>query len=313
MIYLFYGDDRYTINTDIDKIIKDNKIDNINVSRYNYNECSYKEIIKDITTISLFDDKKVVIVDNANIFKTKDKNIDKDIEDEEEFLRYLKNPNNNTILIFISDKVNINKKIFKEVKKTGIVVVYNEEKNIYLLAKKLFDNYKISDEDINYLISLISNDTYRLHNEIDKLKMYKVNELLITRNDIDELVFYMEEADYNKLVASIINNDKDCAISIYKEFIKRKEEPLVILLGIAKRIRLMYQVKNLISRGYTNDEIATILGEKSGYIYYVSKDASLYSSKELLDYISLFADKDYEAKIGKINIGDWLEVFILTK
>ena len=182
-----------------------------------------------------------------------------------------------------------------------------------MLAKKLFDNYKISDEDINYLISLISNDTYRLHNEIDKLKMYKVNELLITRNDIDELVFYMEEADYNKLVASIINNDKDCAISIYKEFIKRKEEPLVILLGIAKRIRLMYQVKNLISRGYTNDEIATILGEKSGYIYYVSKDASLYSSKELLDYISLFADKDYEAKIGKINIGDWLEVFILTK
>ena len=68
MIYAFYGNEPFLINKEINKIIKDNNISDFNISNYDLSEFSLQDIIDDALTVSLFDEKKAIIVNNAYIF-----------------------------------------------------------------------------------------------------------------------------------------------------------------------------------------------------------------------------------------------------
>ena len=121
MLYLLFGKQRYLIEKEIDKIILDNNITNLNTSRYNLETDELKYILEDAEMLSLFDEKKLIIVDNSYIFSTIKRKKDIDTTD---FEKYLLNPNPQTILVFISNDENINniKKIVKTIKKNGKVI-----------------------------------------------------------------------------------------------------------------------------------------------------------------------------------------------
>ena len=57
MIYLFYGEEEFLIDSEIKKLISKNKIDSNSISRYDLDIDSIKSVIDDACTISLFDDK----------------------------------------------------------------------------------------------------------------------------------------------------------------------------------------------------------------------------------------------------------------
>ena len=82
MIYAFYGNEPFLINKEINKIIKDNNISDFNISNYDLSEFSLQDIIDDALTVSLFDEKKAIVVNNAYIFtgtalkKDKEDNLD---------------------------------------------------------------------------------------------------------------------------------------------------------------------------------------------------------------------------------------------
>ena len=98
MNYLLYGTEKYLIDKEIKNIISNNNFDDLNISKYDLEFNTIKEILEDAKTVSLFDDNKLIIVDNASIFSRTTKKID-DIDLLED---YLKNNNSNTFIIFIN-------------------------------------------------------------------------------------------------------------------------------------------------------------------------------------------------------------------
>ena len=78
MVYILYGTINYLINKEITKIIKDNNIEEINVNKYDLNNTYLIDIVNDASSMSLFDDKKIIIVDKIYIFNgNKKKNLKK--------------------------------------------------------------------------------------------------------------------------------------------------------------------------------------------------------------------------------------------
>ena len=131
MNYLFYGTEQYLIEKEIKKIINDSKLDKINVNYYDLENTFINDIIDDALTFSLFDDKKIIVVENSYIFTgtTNKKLLDQDTKQLEE---YLDHPNENTILIFSinKDKIDGRKKITTKMKKQGCVKEFNEITNL---------------------------------------------------------------------------------------------------------------------------------------------------------------------------------------
>ena len=311
MLYLLYGTENYLIKKEIDKILDTNSIEKINVSEYNLEIDNFRDIIEDANTISLFADKKAIIVNNSYIFTGK--NV-KSENDPELFLDYFKNINPDSIIIFTvdSEKLDERKKLVKEIRKIGTVKEFNKKNDLTDILKNMFEDYNISIQDIRFMLDRCGNNLDILSQEVNKIKIYKDEDKNITKEDIINLTSKNIDIDIFGFVDTIVNKNKNKALEIYKEMLINGEEPIKILVILANQFRIIYQAKELYRQGYSGNDIATMIGIHPYRIKLALEKARDYNSDTLLKYLEKLADLDYDIKVGNIESSLGLEMFILS-
>ena len=310
MNYLLYGTEKFLLNKEIKNIINKHKIEDINISKYDLEINSIKEILDDANTVSLFSSNKLLIIENSFIFSRTTKKID-NVELLEE---YLKNDNKDVITIFINlnEKIDSVKKIVKLIKEKGKIIEFNPTKNINSTIKNMFDDYKIETGCIELLINRVGNNLDLLYQEIEKLKIYKIEDKFINKEDIIELTTEIIDIDIFKFVDDIITKNKKDAIKTYKELLKLNEEPIKIIALIASKFRLMYQSIILAKKGYTEEQISEILEVHKYPVHLAIVAGYKYNPQILLDYLEKLADLDIGIKTGEKDKELALELFILS-
>lgn len=309
MIYVLYGTQEYLIDKKIKELTKN--IDKLEIDEFDLENNNIKQIIDAASTFSLFSTNKTIIVRNSFVFSSNKKGIDdKDIT---LLQKYIEKPNENTTIIFVvsNEKLDARKKIVTIVKKTGTVLEFNEIKNINSLVNEMIKPYKISTNQINMLINRVGDNLYILEHEIEKLKTYKNDDLLITDDDIANVINKSVNTDIFYLIDNIINRNMNEALECYYELIKIGEEPIKILVLLANQFRLMYQVKELSKKGYRIFDIMDLLDQKQYPIQKAIQKGYNYDSKILLEYLDKLATLDIGIKNGKIDKNMGLELFIL--
>lgn len=309
MIYVLYGTQEYLIDKKIKELTKN--IDKLEIDEFDLENNNIKQIIDAASTFSLFSTNKTIIVRNSFVFSSNKKGIDdKDIT---LLQKYIEKPNENTTIIFVvsNEKLDARKKIVTIVKKTGTVLEFNEIKNINSLVNEMIKPYKISTNQINMLINRVGDNLYILEHEIEKLKTYKNDDLLITDDDITNVINKSVNTDIFYLIDNIINRNMNDALECYYELIKIGEEPIKILVLLANQFRLMYQVKELSKKGYRIFDIMDLLDQKQYPIQKAIQKGYNYDSKILLEYLDKLATLDIGIKNGKIDKNIGLELFIL--
>lgn len=309
MNYLLYGTERFLIDKEVKNIINKGVFDDMSISKYDLEINTLNEILEDANTISLFSTSKLIIVNNAFIFSRAQKKVD-GIEFLEE---YLKNKNEATI-VFIdnNEKLDNQKKIVKLIKESGIIKEFNPSKTINSTVKSMFNDYKVSNDAINLLINKVGNNLEIIYQEIEKLKMYKIQDKIITSKDIEDICVENINIDIFKFVDDIINKNKKSAIKTYKELLKLNEEPIKIVALLASKFRLMYQASILAKKGYTEDSISDILNTHKYPVHLAILSGYKYNPKVLLKYLNELADLDIGIKTGEKNKELALELFILS-
>lgn len=305
MIYLLYGTKDFQINEEMKKITTNQN--EMNINKYDLNNDLIKNAIEDAETISMFGDKKTVIVDNANMFTGITS------KDSEIIEKYLNNININTNLIFIvhNEKLDTRKKITKLIKKVGTVKEFNEEISPINLVKNLFKNYNIENKTINLFLNRIGNNPLIIQNEVNKIKTYKGDDKTITDEDILNLTTKIIEIDIFKLIDYIVKKDKDKALELYYEMLKVNEEPIKIIVILANQFRIMYQSKELLKKGYSEKDIASTLKIHPYRVKLAIQNSRNYTKETLLKYLNDLADIDIGIKTGTLNKDLALELFIL--
>ena len=260
MIYVLYGENDILIDKYIKNIIKENNITDKIV--YDYDTTSIEDIVTECAYNSLFNDKKLVVVNNS-IFLTGKGSLESEV-----FINYIHSVNPNTYLVLKvnSDKLDERKKIVKELKEVSVVKCFSliGEKDIISYAKSYFEsNNKKIDYDALREISLrINSNTKVLDSELNKLLIYKINSDNINLDDVKKVITkYEEEGNIFKLVNAVINKDKASIFNLYKDLIENKEEPQVIISLLESNIRLILCTKILLEEGYTKEKIAAHLKE----------------------------------------------------
>ena len=305
MVYLLYGLKDFQINEEIKNLTKNQN--DMNISRYDLNNTPLKDAIDDAETYSMFAETKTVIVENASMFTTLTSK-DSDIVEN-----YLNNINKSTNLIFTShtEKIDTRKKITKLIKKVGIVKEFNEEISPLNLTKNLLKDYDISEKTINLFLDRVGNNPLIIQNEINKIKIYKNKDKNITAEDIINLTNKNIDIDIFKLIDYIVQKNKEKAIELYYEMLKINEEPIKIIVILANQFRIMYQSKELLKKGYSEKDIASILKIHPYRVKLAIQNGRNYSPKTLLEYLNNLADIDIGIKTGKLNKDLALELFIL--
>ena len=303
MIYVVYGKEEYLV----DQKVKELAPISIN---YDLEFDSLKDVLFDASMMTLLGDKKYIVVNNPyflSIAKEGDPVIDTTMLED-----YLNNINPNTVLVFkyYKDKLMESKKITKLLKNKGVFYEFNKTNNLDIIKDRL-DGFKIDKESINILIDRVGDNTGILINEIEKLKTYKYDSKEITKEDVLTINKY-EEIDFFKFIDHIINKEKNLALNEYFSLLNQKEEPIKILIVIASKIRLMYQVKVLSEKGYTVNDIANQLETKTYPVQLAGVAAKKYSKEKLLNTLINIGELDENIKTGKVVPASALELFIIN-
>ena len=309
---MFYSSDSGILSREVDNLRRRLNMSLDDTINYDINNVS--DIVNEASTIGMFSLNKFIVINIDSYFKDK-----KDIPGINLLEEYFDNYNSNSYLIFIcnSDTIDSRKKIVNLIKKNGIVkkIEANDSYITDYINGYLKDNgYSINNSDVIYFINRVGSNINNITNELDKLMLYKINDKIITRSDIDLLTVENIDDSIYELVNAILKNDNKKAIKLYYNFINNGMDVNQMIAIVGSQIRLLYQVKRLYNKSKSNEEIANILEFKSVYrVKYLLSDSYYYSEEDLLKYLSKLSTIDEAIKSSNQDGNMLFELFIIKK
>ena len=309
-IFLIYGNEDYLINKNLNEILKSIN-SNDNISRYNLDTDSIESVLIDASTVSMFDDKKVIICDNSTFLTSEGK-----LENDENFLRYIENAFKDVYLIFIvrNEKLDERKKIVKSLKKVSKVIVCDKIEN-YDLSNYVYEyikenGFKIDRKDIETILKRSLYNLSIITNELNKLFVYKKDNKNITSEDIDKVITSNINDNIFDLTNMVVNGEKEKLIDTYNNLIRMGEDPFKLMVTLSNQYRLILEVKLMVKNGYKDDEIISKLKEHP-YRIKLAKN-SLVSIEESTKKLEQLADLNYNIVTGKVDSNFGFEMFLLN-
>ena len=255
-ITLFYGENDGLFQEFKEKISSNNlndlliKIDQEQILKdttYIYNEINSK---------SLFNDKKIFIINNAN---------DKILEIIENIILKIQEYK---IFIFAGklDKKSKLRNFFEKNESTNIVPCYqdNDVSIKKIILSKLNKYSGLSSIVINKITESCGNERAKLNNEIEKIKIF-FNKKVINYEELIQLLNLREDGDFNIIRDSAISGSKLNTNKLLNSlFIDNEKTPLYLSL-INQRL---YKIKETIQ---TNENIETAANKLKPPIFWKDK------------------------------------------
>lgn len=305
MNYLIAGTSNYLINEEIKKIIGDE-----DYTKIDYLDTTMDEIVVEASYNDLFGSKKNIIIKNANLFTEKNETATKKLE------KYLENPNPNTTLIFVCEKVNERLKIVSTMKEKYHAIIL---KSMYAndAASKIMEEVKkrgftISYEDARYIIDTSLNNFDIAMNNIDKICLYYGEPCKIKGEDVKELTSVSIEDNQFKFVDAVITGNYKQAFKILKDFKIQKIEPIILFNMLAREYRNMLLMKEAASNSKNKNDILTTLNLQKWQQDKYLKNGSNYSKKALEKELVNLANIDLDIKLGHIDKYLALEMYLIN-
>ncbi len=240
--YVIVSTDEVNINENIKKITS--KLDDYDLIKYDLKEIELSKVIEDLDTYNLFENKKVIIGNNAYFLSTSKKEKNDVEQSTNELELYLKNQSDN-ILILITDKLDGKKNIVKLLKSNAEII--DSEININTIIKDKLKDFKMDNYTINYLIEYCGNDNEKIINELDKLMLYKFDDKIITKEDIELIVIKSLTDNIFDLINSITKRNKKKSYDIYIDLTRNGTDINMIIAMLEEQYRIMYNGRILLN------------------------------------------------------------------
>ncbi|MDY4561742.1 MAG: DNA polymerase III subunit delta [Peptostreptococcus porci] len=321
-LYLIYGKDFYLIE-EIENIIKgivDENLADFNLSIIDGKEFDIESIVTSIETLPFMSEYRVIIVRDAEIFKSK-KAISKD--DENILTKVLSNMPNTTILLFtVYGDIDKRKSISKVFEKNGVVCDVKKLDDVSLLSwcKDEFSkrSVEITNSDLAYFIEISGyrdknseNTLSDLKNEIDKLTSYALDTKKIDKASINLLINDKVENDIFLLIDMISSKNSKRAMSVLDDMIDSGESMLSILAMLSRQFNQILQIKSLVEKKMPVTVISENLKINKYVLNKLVRYASNFDNETIFNILNYLSESDYKIKTGLMDDKLVSEIFIL--
>ena len=314
-IYFFKGDEKFLTNAKIDRLIKESKADELNISSYDCSEVNVEKAIVDASTAPFLCDKKVVIIRNPLFLETEKAG---SLHNLEILKRYLSSPSEDTILIINASGLKVNNKleIVKDIEKVANIqntnVISDVEFSGWLKRECEVEFVSIDSKAVALYYKACSNDLQMAKNEIDKAINYVGKNGLITEGLARTLIGQNGLTDVFALTNAIVEQNKNKAFSVYQE-LTRYEKDVSALIGlITKNLKDNLLVKLWVEEGLDQSQIATKMKVSPNRAYYMIKNVSEFPIDKIKKYLDALAVLDYKIKSGQVDKKIGFEEFLLN-
>ena len=291
-IHLIISDSYYFIKETLYKIYGDFD----NVTKINYKDIKIDELLYEFSSVSLFDEKKCVVVENA------DEIFNKSFESDELY-NYLENPSEITTVIFIVSKAEKSSKYYKYIKDkyaiydSSLKKSYNNinEVKSYIKSK----GSSITDKALNYIKDACLNDYDLMISEVNKLL------ILGKKNITDELVYNLvrlsPDGNTNRFIDALMQMDDKDALICNKNMEILNVDLTKLIALIAWNVRLTYLIKKYRKDPNKLNEVTSTYNIKDYSYNKFIRFSNIRSLEEYENIIIKLAELDLKIKSYKVT------------
>ncbi len=284
------------------KYINDENMDFLEVDAADLDEM---EIVNFCNSFSMFSDRKVLVINSANILSISSIALEQILDSD-------------AIKLFVFG----NKKgYYKKISSNSVILQLDKLKEVILIKwiiKKFADlNKEISVSTVKYLVKLSTYLEYKSKHSLYDIsasisKIASVNEDVIKNSTIDRMLSIPSEDDVFKLKDSVAKRDVKNSLETYYELHKSGIDVYIIVPTLS---RLFYQlniVKHLNDKGLSVSQIGEAISIRSDYIVRkIISQTKYFSSEALLRNLNKCLECERKYKSEKVNIYAEVEMLIL--
>jgi len=296
-VYLFCGTESYVMKSAVrllESTVVQNDLRDLNLTVLQ-NDASGEAIASACETIPFMSEKRVVIVYESGFVSQSAKP-----EDEDRLNSYLEAPLDTAVLVFVCEKPDKRKKIYKTLTRLAVVEFnpLSEEELARWIEKTLkAHNLTISREAMAFLNEYADTRPEMLINEIEKLADYK-NGGEVTSDDILAIVTPTAEYNIFQMTDAIVAKDTKKALKLLSGILENREEPIYVLGAISKQYRRLMDMSLMLSAKKSRDEIICALGIKSFVFGLMQATLKSLNEKKLRKALDLCFETDEGLKTG---------------
>jgi len=314
-VCLFLGEEKYIINSKINRIIKETKADEFNITSYDCEETNVSNAIQDALTPPFMSDTKVVLIKRP-LFLTNEKS---PISHDLKLLNsYIESPLETTYLIIDASLLKLNEKneTVKLLRKKAFVsetkAIGDIEFTGWLKRQCDLENVSIKDDAIKLFVNLVGKDLINAKTEVDKLISYVGKGETITK-EIVKLVCTKEiQNDIFALSNAILESNKEKTINTYLDLIASDNDVNRLINLVSKTIRESLIVNAMLKEGSKQSDVALRMKVSPNRAFYMVKNAKGIDVIKAEDYLCELSNLDYKIKSGQVDAKTGFEFFLFS-
>ena len=306
---LFYGQNQGAKEEEISKILLLNK--DKTLARYEEKEILENTEIfyNNILSKSLFDDKKIIIINRATdkLFKIIEEILEKKISE----ISIIINSN-------ILEKKSQLRSLFEKNKKLICIAFYADTPET--LSKLAYNylrenNITVSQAHINLIVNRCNGDRGILKNELEKIKYFVQNKKKLTTENLIKLTNLIENYGISELVDNCLAKNQKKTINILNENSFSNEDCIAIIRTFLSKLK---RISKLIKDFHENNDLNKTITNAKPPIFWKDKDLVKHQIKKWspaqINKL-IFDANEIELQIKKNNINpvNIISNFILDK
>lgn len=311
-IYLFTGEEKYLIDVYRERMVKtifDGQDAMMNFDQFNQDNKDIDKIESSLETLPFFADKRVVLLENLDLFNAKNKSRN------ERITNALKNLPESTICIIIDDKIDKRSRLYKLTKDKGHIAEFgflSEKELIQYIARELKKvNMNISTGDARYLVDTVGYELRSIAKEVSKLIDYMGHDQVVTKAAIDDVCTKHLEAKIFELVDALGLRKRERALNLYQDMVTLKEPTSRILFMISRQYTLIFETKLLSEKRMRSHQIASQIKVPEFVARKLIEQSRSFEVSDIKRTIKELVELEYDSRTGNIQLETGLELFIL--
>jgi len=318
-IYVLFGTETFIMREWIDLLVSkavEPSTRDFTLSRYDLSETPLEVVLEDARTPAFLATRKLVIASNAQ-FLTGEKDTSKVVHHTEALIEYILNPAEDVTLVLYTsvDKLDERKKVVKNAKHSAVTLSFPklkfDELSQWIQKKATAKGVVIETDAVAMLIERVGTQCALLASEIEKCALFVGHGETIRKETIEALTIRATEEDIFDLIRAITNKHAEQAMTLFHHLLNKKEEPIKVLMMLARQFRLIIHVYELNKRGFSQTQMVATLRSHPYPVQLASAQAKRFDIETLMDVMNELAQLDMAIKTGTIDKVLGIELFIL--
>lgn len=274
------------------------------------------EALNDASSAPFFGERRLVFIQHP-LFLTSAAKQTNVVHDVAGLIKYLQQPSQTTTLVIFAtyDKLDERKKVTKLLKKKATLIdvrpLTEQKAQRYVASYLKQKNIAIQPEALQLLVQRTEANLTLMMGELTKLILYAEKQREITVAAVESLVTQNLEQNIFTLVDAVMARDVARAVSLYRQLILQKEEPLKLNAILVGQFRLLLQVKILQRNGYSQGDLARVLHAHPYRVKLALGQAKHFSQKALRQAYLGLVDLEYQLKTSQRDAELLFQLFIL--